>query len=214
MKCDTVAANLDAIRAAESLPDGQLAACRRHIDRCPDCQDALRGTAAMAMLREVRPPSAPEDLFSRVGDRIGSVPVRRRRPGFVAGTGFGGAVAASLVTLAIAVGWLGTPPPGPAGQPGVAEFRAALGEPRDLDLAIEVDRALEGADISVLLSDGVELAGYGKTRELSWKTNLEAGVNRLSLPVIGLAPGGGQVVVRLRHPETEKMFVVNLNTDA
>ncbi len=214
MKCDTVAANLDAIRAAQSLPEGQLAACRRHIDRCPDCQDALRGTAAMALLREARPPSTPDELFAKIGDRVGSIPVRRRRPGFVAGAGFGGALAASLLTLAITLGWLGPPAAPTNGLPGVAQFQAALGEPRNLDLAIEVDRALEGADISILLSDGVEIAGYGSTRELSWTTDLDAGVNRLTLPVIGVVTGGGQVVVRLRHPDTEKMFIVNLNTDA
>jgi hypothetical protein len=39
------------------------------------------------------------------------------------------------------------------------------------------------------------------------------GVNKLSLPLLASGIGGGQMVVRLSHPDSEQMFVINLPVD-
>lgn len=96
----------------------------------------------------------------------------------------------------------------------MAEFVVTLGEPRNMDIAIETGMPLDGASISVLLSGGVELDGYDDRRELTWTTDLEAGINRLSLPVVAIDPAGGKMVVRLDHPDSEQVFVVRLKTKA
>jgi hypothetical protein len=59
----------------------------------------------------------------------------------------------------------------------------------------------------------VEIDGYGTRRELSWSEDLDAGVNRLSLPVTASGFEGGQMVVRLEHPLSEQVFVVQLPVD-
>lgn len=155
---------------------------------------------------------APADLFDRI--RSGLEPAPSRRQGdrrFWLGAGFGGAVAASLFAVAFLLGWTA---PTPRGTPGVAEFLVSLGEPRTMDIAIESDRPLQSARISVVLSGAVELDGYGARRELSWATDLQAGVNRLSLPVVAVDEGGGQLLVRLSHPQNEQWFMVRLKTKA
>jgi hypothetical protein len=115
-----------------------------------------------------------------------------------------------LFALALALGWIGTPT---THAPEVAEFMAALSEPRSMNVAIETDRPLEGARISILLSGGIELDGYGGRREVTWNADLQAGLNRLTLPVVAVDQAGGQMVVRLSHPHSEQIFVVRLKTD-
>ena len=210
MNCNTVAENLPGIISGNLGPT-LLADCEQHIRQCPDCRDALRGAESLALLRGRETGSTPEGLLTRLAADLGGASTTSRRPGFWLGTGFGGAVAASLLALALTLGWIG-----PAVEQGsdVAEFVVALSEPRSMDIAIETERALAGANISIMLSGGVELDGYAGRRELSWTTDLEAGVNRLSLPVMALDPAGGQMVVRLEHPDSEQVFVVRLKTKA
>jgi hypothetical protein len=64
----------------------------------------------------------------------------------------------------------------------------------------------------VFLSGGVELAGFGNQREISWSTDLEQGVNQLTLPVIATDLNGGSLLVRLDHEGVQKVFKVNLKT--
>ncbi len=210
MNCKTVAENMPGIVSGE-LNSTMLADCEQHIRHCENCRDALRGAESLALLKERPTAPAPEGLFERMASSLDWPAAAPRRHGFWMGTGFGGAVAASLLALAVALGWIG---PAVEEDGAVADFVVALGEPRSMDIAIETDRALAGANISIVLSGGIELDGYGHRRELSWTTDLEAGVNRLSLPVRAIDPAGGQMVVRLDHPDSEQIFVVRLNTEA
>ena len=75
-------------------------------------------------------------------------------------------------------------------------------------------RALPGAEISILLTGNVEVQGFGHRRELKWSDDLDAGVNQLSLPLVASGEGGGQMVVRLSHPDSEQLFVIDLPLDS
>ena len=127
---------------------------------------------------------------------------------FWLGAGFGGVIAASLLAVAFALGMLAVP-----GQPAVAEFMLSMEESRPMHLAIESDRPLQDATISILLSGDVQLEGFGDRRELSWTEDLDAGINKLTLPLKAVGDGGGQMVVRLSHPDSEQLFVVQLKLD-
>lgn len=211
MNCEAVAESIPGI-VSGSLPARELADSRRHIAECQSCREALHGAEALSMLKGRETGEVPPGLFDRLRSELHRTPSRERAGRrFWLGAGFGGAVAASLFALALLAGWVG-PPSNDA--PAVAEFLVALDEPRMMDLAIEADRPLQNARISIFLAGGVELSGYGEQRELTWATDLKAGVNRLSLPVIAVDQGGGQVLVRLSHPQNEQLFVVRLKTEA
>lgn len=211
MNCEHMSENISELISG-TLSPAQTDDCKRHAARCPDCAGALRGAEALALLKARNAGGVPGELFDSVLDGLDKAREPRRGGGrFWLGTGFGGAVAASLIALVLALGWIGTP----AGvTPEVAEFRVVLGEARNMDLAIETDRPLQDAKISILLAGGVEIAGYGERRELTWTSDLKAGVNRLSLPMIAVDQDGGRVVVRLSHPQSEQIFVVRLRTSA
>ena len=63
----------------------------------------------------------------------------------------------------------------------------------------------------MFLSGGFEIVGFGDLRELTWSTDLEKGVNKLTLPLSAVAVAGGQLVVRLEHEGTTREFRVDLN---
>lgn len=211
MNCDHMAENIRGLIYATLSPT-QAAECRRHLAGCPDCTQAVRGAEALALLRARDTGDVPPDFFETVLDGLDQAQEPRRTgQRFWLGTTFGGAIAATLFALALALGWIGTPT---TTTPDVAELHVTLGEPRNMDLAIETDRALQGARISILLAGGVELDGYGPRRELTWTSDLKAGVNRLSLPVVAVGENGGRVIVRLSHPQSEQVFIVRLKTSA
>lgn len=212
MNCDYIADNMAKIVYGR-LPDTEMASCRRHLSSCPECTDAVRGAEALALLRNCGPRSVPEGLFDKLSTALQepSQPQVTARPRFWAGTGIGSALAASLFMFAMTIGWIG---PSVVESEHVADFAVAVSEPRIMNVAIEADRPLQGASISILLSGDIELEGFSGERELTWITDLEEGVNRLQLPVIALDPSGGKMIVRLDHPDTQQVYVVNVDTSA
>ncbi len=60
----------------------------------------------------------------------------------------------------------------------------------------------------------MEVDGYVDRHELSWTDDLEQGVNQLTLPIRAIGEHGGQMVVRLSHPDSEQIFVVQLKLDS
>lgn len=209
MSCDF---DKDRLRA---LARGSLAAAEResvlaHVDRCEDCRAALRGAEALAELAARDTGTPPVGLFEAVVEKAVSQPARAPRDNrFWIGAGFG-AMAASLIAVALFFGWTDSHVP----TASVPEFVVSLEEPRQMNLAFETDRVLDGAKITILLSGSIEIDGYGPRRELSWTDDLETGVNRLSLPVIANGFEGGQIVVRLEHPQSEQVFVVRLQVES
>jgi hypothetical protein len=210
MNCMSIADRITALAAGE-LPDDQRLACESHIAACEDCADALQGALAMQALRQLDAFEAPAGLFDRIMDDVmDPVPERSHSRGFWTGTAFGGVIAASLLAIVMMLGVLVRPVDV---EPQVAQFYVSNDEPRLMHIAIESEHQLAGAQISILLSGDVRIDGAGDRRELSWTDDLEAGVNKLSLPLLASGTGGGQMVVRLSHPDSEQMFVIDLKLD-
>jgi hypothetical protein len=183
-----------------------------HIATCEDCADALRGVRAMLVVRDQATVPGSERVFNRVMSKAGYDPQQQAsRKGFWLGAGFSGAIAASLLALAFALGLFTTPG---VEAPQAAEFFVSTQEVRPMNIAIEADKLLQGAEISILLSGDVEIDGYVDRHELSWTDDLEPGVNQLTLPIRAIGARGGQMVVRLSHPDSEQIFVVQLKLDS
>ena len=210
MNCSDLIERIPAL-ASGMLPADEREGCLAHVAACEACADALRGAEAMRFLRRRDAGMAPEgllqDVLDVVSDRQEANAAGRR---FWMGTAVGGAVAASLLAVVMMLGVLVRPVDL---APQLAEFHLSVEEPRTMHVAIETERALAGAEISVLLSGAVEIDGAGGRREFKWTEDLEAGVNQLSLPLLAIGDGGGQMLVRLTHPDSEQIFVIDLPTD-
>ncbi len=208
MKCE------DIVELAQSGESGVMDETGRqfvmeHIAECADCQNALRAVEATRWLRNQPIEPASDELFSRTMGVVMKQPEvgSDRKSGFWAGMSVGGAIAATLFAAIVALGLLGTPV---SRDTDTAEFTVSLTEARDLNIAIDAATELPGATLSVSFFGGIELAGYASQRHLSWTADLDEGVNKLSLPIIALDDSGGQVVVRLDHPDSHQEFLVKL----
>lgn len=208
MTCKDVQDKLNAF-VDRDLSASDSAAVRLHVEACGDCRLSLRGVEALAEIRDRPVNAAPDGLFERVVERATAQPARHVPNRFWHGAGVG-ALAASLLAVALFFGWAEAP----ESTDGPVEFVVSLDEPRQMNIAFDTDRALEGARITILLAGSVEIDGYGSQRELSWAEDLDAGTNRLTLPVIASGFEGGQMIVRLEHPLSEQVFVVRLPVES
>ena len=208
MNCEDAIAKIQS--DSESGPtDLDSRQAMEHIAGCEDCRDALNGLEALHEIRKQTPVGAPEGLFGRIIQNVTeNAKPQKTRYGFWHGVGIGGAVAATLIMAFMASTVMRSPEV--ASAPATPEFVIAMNEARDVNIAIDAGRDLQGATVSVFLSGGVELAGFGNKREISWSTNLEQGVNQLTLPVVATSLDGGSLLVRLDHDGVQKVFRVNL----
>jgi hypothetical protein len=87
----------------------------------------------------------------------------------------------------------------------------SLQEPTNVTLAFHAAKAVQGATITISLSDNLELAGYQNRQTLEWKTDLLAGDNVLTLPVKALSVQQGKIVARVSHSNLVKSIELKLN---
>ena len=210
MNCTEFSEQVTAL-ASGAMPDGRRDDYLAHAAVCAGCDTSLRGRRATLEMQDLPLDVPPPGLLDRIAtDVTRSHPRKSTSRSFWSGAAFGGAVAASLLAIVLMLGVFEQP----AEQSRtVAEFYISADEPRMMHVAIEADRALPGAEIRILLTGNVEVQGFGSRRELNWSDDLEAGVNKLSLPVVASGEGGGQMVVRLSHPDSEQLFVIDLPLD-
>ena len=79
-------------------------------------------------------------------------------------------------------------------------------EVRTIKVAIDSEQALEAVNMRVELSDNLELKGFGNKKEIHWTTHLREGVNVISLPIVGIAQGEGDITTRIRLNGKEKVM--------
>ena len=204
------------------LGESQSAQLLSHIEACGACQTKLeqllvlrnalrqmpvepaRAGFAQAALRQARLAHAAEK--SPNPQATGS-----REPffrhWFVAG--FGGAMAAGLALWAVftligPVQSISEPP----------MFKLAVLETRDVNLAINVPEDMDGVTLTVELPENFEISGYHGKQQLAWQTRLKKGRNVLTLPVVAMKQGQGQLVARVAHNQKSKLLRVNLQANS
>lgn len=151
------------------------------------------------------PAPAPDDgFFDRALIRAVHTGSQRQRNRWLL-TGFGSAIAAGVLILLVSglVFNTGDIPSPDDTIPGVS---IALAAPSKVNLMFAANEALEDATLTVLLPEGIELAGFPGQREVSWQTSLAAGKNVLPLQLIAVSPVGGEVLARLEHKDRNRTF--------
>jgi hypothetical protein len=120
------------------------------------------------------------------------------------GAALGGAVVAALAIVLLGPQQLSDD------TPRIPEVTVALHEARDVGLVIDAERSMEGATVTLHLSGGIDLAGFGEQRRISWQTDLEAGANLLSLPVIAHSVEGGTLTALVEHEARTRRVAVKV----
>lgn len=217
MKCDDVQTLL--IDGSDAGGVEERRAAMEHLAECESCRDAQ---LAAGMLRAERsrhvPPPSPGAFERAIAaatrgaayERPAAVQVPRRR-GFLAGLAVGSGAMAVAAALAWAALVLGVADPGAEQAPATTPLvTLALYEPQDVSIAVDTPSPLMDAEITVVLTGALELEGFDDQRELRWRTNLDAGANQLTLPVIATGTGGGQLLVEVQHRQKRRTFIVDV----
>lgn len=178
--------------------DGELsadraAALQAHAEACPDCRARVEEFRTLrAALAEMPAPALSGERTERL--LRASRPRRRTmQPALAAAATF--ALAALILPFA---DWDRT---GPAtGETAAtAEVSVPVNQLRTVRLALSSQRTLDDATVMIELPPGVELQGRPAQRVLRWQTDISAGNNQLSLPLIAHEPGTGELVARIEH---------------
>src|SRR4029078_998810 len=91
--------------------------------------------------------------------------------------------------------------------PGAPAVTLAINEERDVSVAVSSPAPLSSEEIHVAVSGDIGLRGFAEQRELRWSTDLDRGVNQLTLPIIALGPHGGQVLGEIPHGHKRRRVV-------
>jgi len=208
MRCEEA---VETIRTVGSRPGASLRAAMEHTSDCSDCQAALRAVEAMRTLRDEPTPIFADGAIERAVDRaLATSPAQRYRRGFWTGLASGAALAATIAALAVGL-LLWDNGSAPVAIP---EVRAALNMPSNVTVAVDSPERLANAEVRVELRGGVELDGYASQRELRWSTDLEQGVNQLTLPIVAIGVHGGQVLVEVTHGQKRRTFLLDVRAVA
>ena len=229
----------------EDLLDGYLAGesaaeLRKHIAACQVCaqthaaSQALRAELGRMPVPATRPGFVAEAFAAatRTTDSVQAVhsaPVahsshaapraRRRRPELWIGAAVGAAAAATLFAVLWGIPQGGSAPgyaPRQVAEPSPGDLQVGLYETREVGIAIDAATAMPGATLTITVAGGIDLAGFGERREVQWQTDLDAGTNLLSLPIIAHSLEQGRLTALVEHGErTQKIeFAVRVNDPA
>ncbi|HEY8518797.1 MAG TPA: hypothetical protein VIN61_01855 [Gammaproteobacteria bacterium] len=209
MKCEDI---VTVLRLAPEPPGSELRlAAERHAAECRDCRRALLAHRVLQEERLRPVPRPPEGALQKAVDRaVAAGPVRvSRARGFWLGMAVGGALAASMV-LAVTM-LLARVDPSADSPVSAPQIALAAHESRDVSVALNSAERLSNVEIQVAVTGAIALRGYESRRELRWFTDLERGVNELTLPIVALGPGSGQLMVQVTHGDRRRTFVVDVH---
>lgn len=163
----------------------------------------------VGLLKDYPMPEADSGYYDQALARAVHTGSQRQRNRWIM-TGFGAAVAAGIVLLLVS-GLLFNQPDVPMPDASIPGVSIALAEPSTVNLVFAASEPLDNATLTVLLPDGIELAGFPGRNEVSWETSLAAGRNMLPLKLIASSPVGGEVVARLEHKDRSRTFRLQVN---
>jgi len=168
-----------------------------HLRQCGDCREHAEELRVVRLLRTMPAPEPGEGFERRM--LAAALPERREESSSrVRGWQLATAASLLLAVLAALPRWQQPPPSAP-------QAVAAL----PVSVSVDTPRTLRGATIRVSLPANLELEGYGDARELQWQADLDAGSNRLTLPVRLRKPAGAaEVLIRIEHGGAHKEFRV------
>lgn len=199
MKCSTVNNLLDKYLIGR-LSESDADSISSHLHHCPECNRKYREAKELVdILQNVKVPSMPVHFADgAIANAIAANSRRSSRMFYQVASG----IAASFVVLfmlAFTVMDSSTSEP-------VSPIVLIENEIKTVRLAIESARAVDGIEMTIDLSENLEISGYENLKQISWRTRLEKGTNVIALPVSAIALGDGKIRARVGFKDKEKIF--------
>ncbi len=180
-----------------------------HIAECNACQRLVsRERELLEMLRNYGDSAVaePDAAFFSAALKTAVLEGRVQSRNRWLMTGFAGAIVAAVAV------WItgGVIVNSPAPSVQMAEISMTLEIPRTVNLVFSADSDLRDARLTLLLPEGVELAGFAGRAQVSWQTDLNKGRNVLPLTLIGRLPTEGEMHAVLKHMEDDREFRIRI----
>jgi hypothetical protein len=204
MRCEDIESLLNEHADVELTPV-ERQAVEAHVAGCDSCGSAWLAARALRRYRALPTPTPSPTLIAKLAV-MRQPPVAMRRTSLWSAA-IGGALAAGLVVVTF--DYYRAAPADSART--VPSLTMSLNESRDVNVTIDSPEAFMEVDVRVVLAGGIELKGLAGRRELKWKTGLEAGINRLTLPIVASDSTGGRVLVSVGYGAKQQAFVVQIN---
>ena len=217
MNCEQVAVLLDD-HLEGRLAAAETVAVEQHLSSCLDCRAAVLALQSLTRQRRRPVPAPDETLLSRV-IQLARPPMSGTEANLAGrqhtsnriwwGAGLGSALAAGIAVAFLTVSFVLDG----SGESEIPVFSLTMEQPRAVNIAIDSTQALAEAQITVTLVGDIGLAGFGDQSEITWRTDIEPGVNRLSLPMVLRGAAGGRLRVELEHELRTETFTVDLRRE-
>jgi hypothetical protein len=206
MNCQDVNHLLDSGSASPVLEQAGLG---EHLRVCQRCGPAWHAAMMLRRSSELPEPDPRSDLMNDVLRVVGADrrPAGLRASSFGLGSLFGAAAAAAVVVVMLTI----LRPASESVSESSADLMIALHQTRAVTLAIDSAENLTDARIHVALTGGIELEGMPGRRDIQWTTSLEAGINRLSLPVTALVDDDAEIRVEVEHGNKRRLFLLPID---
>jgi ferric-dicitrate binding protein FerR (iron transport regulator) len=206
MRCEDIEDLLNE-HADVALTPAQRREVDAHLAACDDCSTAWHAAGTLRRHGALPTPVPSAALIEKLAATRQPIGVKKRMSPWAAA--IGGALAAGIALVAFDYYRAGADDRAPA----VPSVTMSLNETRDVSVSIDSPQAFMDVEVRVLLAGGIEIEGLRGRRELKWKTDLEAGINRLTLPIVASDSSGGKILVAVGHGDTQRAFVVQIDVD-
>ena len=204
MRCEDIEGLLNE-HADTGLTPAQRKDVEAHLAACEACSTAWHAARALRRHRALPTLLPSPDLIAKIAAIHQARGAKKRVSPRVAA--IGGALAAGIALVAFdyyrTVVDIRVRP--------VPSVTMALNETRDVRVTIDSPEAFMNVEVRVLLAGGIELEGLRGRRELKWQTELEPGINRLTLPIVALDNSGGKILVAVGQGDKQRAFVVQVD---
>lgn len=211
MECQDISNLLDS-RRGRDLTGDQEKHVGEHLLTCEHCASAWRASRMLRTFSDMPSPSPRDGLLEETMQLVTESSHRphRRSASFWLGGALGAALAASIAIATFF--WIDSPTDRQRGEAS-SGLAIALYETRDITLAVDSPEGLAGARIHVGITGGIELAGRGRSgqRDMRWTADINAGINRLTIPVVAVSSENAELLVEIEHGQEYRRFVMQVD---
>ena len=193
------------------LPEPFIKRVAEHQQSCHRCNESYQSAMKIRTLLADMPVPPPSEGFFERALNVATQESEPEKGKSEISKAVYGAVAAGLAVWFIAAGEIFTKPVDT--QDYAESFYKVMvnNEVNTIKVAIDSEHELDEVQISIELTDNLELAGFANRTAINWNARLKKGINVIKLPISGLASGDGEIITRVQMNGKEKVMYIHTN---